>query len=107
MERLETEWTEYPVLHMDFSKSKYTDADKLREVLNIQISRWEKIYGKEEGEHAFSTRFEGVIQRAYQKTGKQVVVLVDEYDSPLLDTNSESALQKELRTIGEWKIEEE
>jgi len=99
MERLETEWTEYPVLHMDFSKSKYTDADKLREVLNIQISRWEKIYGKEEGEHAFSTRFEGVIQRAYQKTGKQVVVLVDEYDSPLLDTNSEPALQKELRNI--------
>ena len=42
MERLETEWTEYPVLHMDFSVSKYTDADKLREVLNIQISRWER-----------------------------------------------------------------
>ncbi len=99
MERLETEWTEYPVLHMDFSVSKYTDADKLREVLNIQISRWEKIYGKETDELTFSNRFEGVIQRAYQKTGKQVVVLVDEYDSPLLDTNSEPALQKELRNI--------
>ena len=99
MERLETEWTEYPVLHMDFSVSKYTDADKLREVLNIQISRWEKIYGKEADELTFSNRFEGVIQRAYQKTGKQVVVLVDEYDSPLLDTNSEPALQKELRNI--------
>ena len=99
MERLETEWTEYPVLHMDFSGSKYTDADKLREVLNIQISRWEKIYGKEADELTFSNRFEGVIQRAYQKTGKQVVVLVDEYDSPLLDTNSEPALQKELRNI--------
>ena len=99
MERLETEWTEYPVLHMDFSVSKYTDADKLREVLNIQISRWEKIYGKETDELTFSNRFEGVIQRAYEKTGKQVVVLVDEYDSPLLDTNSEPALQKELRNI--------
>ena len=99
MERLETEWTEYPVLHMDFSVSKYTDADKLREVLNIQISRWEKIYGKEADELTFSNRFEGVIQRAYQKTGKQVVVLVDEYDSPLLDTNNEPSLQKELRNI--------
>ena len=99
IEKLETEWTEYPVLHMDFSVSKYTDADKLREVLNIQISRWEKIYGKETDELTFSSRFEGVIQRAYQKTGKQVVVLVDEYDSPLLDTNSEPALQKELRNI--------
>ena len=99
MERLETEWTEYPVLHMDFSGSKYTDADKLREVLNIEISKWEKLYGKEEDECSFSNRFQGVIQRAYQKTGKQVVVLVDEYDSPLLDTNGEPALQKELRNI--------
>lgn len=99
MERLETEWTEYPVLHMDFSVSKYTDADKLREVLNLQILRWEKIYGKEEGEVSISTRFSGVIRRAYQKTGKQVVVLVDEYDSPLLDTNAEPSLQKELRNI--------
>ena len=99
MERLETEWAEYPVLHMDFSGSKYTDADKLREVLNIEISKWEKIYGKGEGEHAFSTRFQGVIQRAFQQTGKQVVVLIDEYDSPLLDTNSEPTLQKELRNI--------
>ena len=99
MERLETEWTEYPVLHMDFSGSKYTDADRLREVLNIEISKWEDIYGKGENEHAFSTRFQGVIQRACRQTGKQVVVLVDEYDSPLLDTNSDPALQKELRNI--------
>ena len=88
-----------PVLHMDFSGSKYTDADKLREVLNIEITKWEKIYGKGEGEHTFSTRFQGVIQRAFQQTGKQVVVLIDEYDSPLLDTNSEPTLQKELRNI--------
>ena len=99
MERLETEWTEYPVLHMDFSGSKYTEADKLREVLNIEISNWERIYGKGEDEISFSSRFQGVIQRAYQKTGKQVVVLVDEYDSPLLDTNSDPNLQKELRNI--------
>ena len=100
MERLETEWNEYSVLHMDFSGSKYTDADKLREVLNIEISKWEKLYGKEkEEEISFSSRFQGVIQRAYQKTGKQVVVLVDEYDSPLLDTNADPALQKELRNI--------
>ena len=99
MERLETEWTEYPVLHMDFSGSKYTEADRLREVLNIEISRWEKIYGKGVGEYSPSSRFQGVIQRAYEKTGKQVVVLVDEYDSPLLDSNSNPALQKELRDI--------
>ena len=80
MERLETEWNEYPVLHMDFSGSKYTDADKLREVLNIEISNWEELYGSNEKERTFSSRFQGVIQRAYQKTGKPVVVLVDEHD---------------------------
>ena len=99
MERMETDWTEYPVLHMDFSGSKYTEADRLREVLNIEISKWEKIYGKGEDEYSPSSRFQGVIQRAYEKTGKQVVVLVDEYDSPLLDSNSNPALQKELRDI--------
>lgn len=99
MERLETEWTEYPVLHMDFSGSKYTDAESLKVNLDVQISRWEELYGFNEKERTFSSRFEGVIQRAYEKTGKQVVVLVDEYDSPLLDTNSEPALQKELRNI--------
>ena len=99
MERLETEWTEYPVLHMDFSRRKYTDEDKLNELLNIQISHWEQLYGSDEKECSFSGRFEGVIRRAYEKTGKQVVVLVDEYDSPLLDTNSNPDLQKKLRNV--------
>ncbi|MBQ8673907.1 MAG: ATP-binding protein [Bacteroides sp.] len=99
MERLETEWTEYPVLHMDFSKSKYYDVDMLKTAINVQISRWEEVYGKNESETSFSSRFEGVIQRAYQQTGKQVVVLVDEYDSPLLDTNHKPELQEQLRNI--------
>ena len=99
MERLETEWNEYPVLHMDFSSATYAEANRLKEVLDIQISRWEGVYGKNEAERSFGARFEGVIQRAYEKTGKQVVVLVDEYDSPLLDTNNNRELQSELRAI--------
>ena len=99
MERLETEWTEYPVLHMDFSGSKYYDVDMLKTAINVQISRWEEVYGKNESETSFSSRFEGVIQRAYQQTGKQVVVLVDEYDSPLLDSNHKPELQEQLRDI--------
>lgn len=99
MERLETEWAEYPVLHMDFSGSKYYDVDMLKSAINVEITRWEKLYGKEEGETSFSNRFEGVIRRAYEKTGKQVVVLVDEYDAPLLDSISDYELQKQLRDI--------
>lgn len=67
--------------------------------INVEISRWEKIYGKDESETSFSSRFEGIIRRAYEQTGKQVVVLVDEYDAPLLDSNSNPELQKELRNI--------
>ena len=97
MERLETEWTEYPVLHMDFSRRKYTDEERLRELLDIQISEWEELYGSDGKASTFSGRFEAVIRCAYEKTGRQVVVLVDEYDSPLLDTNSSPELQQKLR----------
>ena len=99
MERLETEWAEYPVLHMDFSGSKYLSTKPLNTNINIQMNRWEELYGKGKDEDTFSSRFEGIIRRAYEKTGKQVVVLVDEYDAPLLDSNSNPELQKELRNI--------
>lgn len=98
IERLEQDWQVYPVLHIDFSGSKYLTADALKTSINIQLLRWEKAYGHGE-EDTFSTRFEGIIRRAYEQTGKQVVVLIDEYDSPMLDTNSSPELQKELRDI--------
>ncbi|MBP3472524.1 MAG: AAA family ATPase, partial [Paraprevotella sp.] len=99
IERLEKDWTEYPVLHIDFSASKYMDVKHLQVMLNVQISQWESLYGTDAQEDSFSSRFEGVIRRAYEQTGKQVVVLVDEYDSPLLDSNSNPELQRELRDI--------
>ena len=98
MERLEKEWTVYPVLHIDFSVSKYVEANFLRSAINNQLSLWEAIYGKSSTENTFSLRLEGVIQRAYEQTGKQVVMLVDEYDSPMLDSNNET-LQIEIRDI--------
>ena len=99
MERLETEWTEYPVLHMDFSGSKYLSVKPLNTNVNVQLNRWEELYGKGKNEDTISSRFEGIIRRAYEKTGKQVVILVDEYDAPLLDSNSNPELQKQLRDI--------
>ena len=97
MEQLETEWTEYPVLHIDFSLTKYTQAEDLTVQLNNLLSRYEAVYGTKAEETDFATRFGGIIRRAYEKTGKQVVVLIDEYDAPLLDSNSDSELQKFLR----------
>lgn len=97
MERLEQEWETYPVLHIDFSLTKYTELQDLTGQLNVFLHRWEQIYGKDETETSTAARFQGIIMRASRQTGKQVVVLIDEYDAPLLDSNSDSALQQQLR----------
>ena len=76
-------WQQYPVLHMDFNSGKYTTLADLESALHVQLTKWETLYGKNENERTFSSRFEGIIQRAYEKTHKQVIVLVDEYDKPL------------------------
>lgn len=99
MERLEKEWYVYPVLHMDFSISKYMNADMLRSVINNRLVEWEKVYGREESENTFSLRLKGIIQRAYEQSGMQVVILIDEYDSPMLDSNNDMELQSEIRGI--------
>ncbi len=99
MEQLEKEWNVYPVLHMDFSVSKYATAKNLQSAINNQLAIWEEIYGTSPTEDTFSLRLEGVIRRAHEQSGKQVVFLVDEYDSPMLDTNEDTDLQKELRNI--------
>ena len=97
MEQLEKDWTVYPLLHVDFSLTKYTTLFDLQEQLNLFLSRWELIYGKNEHEETPAARLQGIILRAYEKTGKQIVVLIDEYDAPLLDSNSDIPLQQQLR----------
>lgn len=99
METLEKDWTVYPVLHIDFSVSKYVTANSLRSVINYQLIRWEKIYGAVAEEDTFSLRFSGIIRRAYEQTGKQVVILIDEYDSPMLDSNNNGEVQSEIRNM--------
>ena len=79
-------WQEYPVLYLDFNTGNYNCTEALQENLNIFLSRLEDIYGKEAIEETPPKRFEGLLKRAYEKTGKQVVILVDEYDKPLLQT---------------------
>lgn len=96
---LEKEWTVYPVLHFDFSMDKFTTADALHAMINDQLSEWEHIYGRSETESTAALRFKGIIRRACEQTGQQVVILIDEYDAPMLDSNSKPLLQEELRDI--------
>ena len=82
-------WQEYPVLYLDFNIGKYTDSRALNERLHVMLSEAEFSYGistSKEAQPFFASRFERLIKAAYQQTGKQVVILVDEYDKPLLQT---------------------
>ena len=79
-------WIEYPVLYMDFNVGRYDLDGALAESLDYFLKKQEKIYGlKNEGD-SFGKRFQSLIETAYNKTGRQVVILVDEYDKPLLQT---------------------
>ena len=83
---LETEWEHYPVIHVDLSVAKAaTSVEELRNVLFRLLNGYKILYGTGEYEDTPGGLFNGLIHRAYKQTGKQVVVIIDEYDAPLLD----------------------
>ena len=82
---LEKEWKSFPVFHIDFSMGCYEKPEGLQEVLENHLGKWEKQYGLENHASQFGIRFSNIISEVRQQTGKKVVVLVDEYDKPLLD----------------------
>jgi hypothetical protein len=85
MEQLETEWTKYPVLHFSFGDVKGFDMSELKSSMELQLEDYERLYGVNEKDESLSIRFSRVIKRAYEQTGQQVVILIDEYDAPLLE----------------------
>ncbi len=98
MERLETEWRQYPVFLVSFAGNKYTCMEDLSDTLDYMLSEWEKAYGLAPGKlGAWGVRFERVITAAHEQTGMEPVVLVDEYDAPLLDTMDDPDLQLRLK----------
>ena len=99
IERLETEWTEYPVLHFDLSGGKHLEKNELEDYLGYQLAEKEAVYGIKEPKHGANNRLTDLIQTAYQKTGRQVVVLIDEYDAPLLDVVHEETSLGVLRNV--------
>ncbi|MBQ9587634.1 MAG: AAA family ATPase, partial [Bacteroidales bacterium] len=96
---LESKWEEHPVYHLDLNTEDYSTVKALKDKLNISLSNWEALYGSNPNEKSLSTRFEGALRRASEKTGKGVVVLVDEYDKPLLQAIGKETLQSRYRSI--------
>lgn len=97
VEQLEQEWNTYPVLHLDLNAQKYDTPESLYSMLNDALCAWESLYETRPSETTHSLRFQGVIQRAAEKCGKKVVVLIDEYDKPMLQAFGNEALQTEYR----------
>lgn len=97
IEKLESEWTEYPVLHFDMSGGKHMDAEQFEQYLGYRLEEEEKKWGIAIPVNGANNRLIELINTAYDKTGKQVVVLVDEYDAPMLDVVHETDCLDKLR----------
>ncbi len=95
IDELEKDWTVYPVLYLSLNTGKFSEKGILEKVLKDNLEEWENLYGKKGDDVA--TRFKNVIRFACEKTGKQVVVLVDEYDKPLLETINDEELNDDSR----------
>lgn len=94
---LETEWKKYPIFHIDLNTANFREKDSLYTVLNDYLTTWESKYGTRESEATLALRFKGVIARAAEKEGCGVVILIDEYDKPILQTMRDPELQAEHR----------
>lgn len=97
IEKLERNWYEYPVLHLDLNAEKYDSRERLIDMLERQLRTWEELYQTGGEGITHSGRFETVIKKACEQTGRRVVVLIDEYDKPLLRSFDNPQLQKEFR----------
>ena len=99
IDKQETEWTEYPILHFDMSRAKHVNKETLEAMLGFQLSEYEKIYGRAESATTLNDKLTNLIKSAYSSTRRQVVVLIDEYDAPLLDVMHEDTELPVLRNV--------
>ncbi len=95
----EKEWVKHPVFHFDMSGAKHFDADGLKHYLDLQLKPYEKLYGKDDDELYPNDRLDGLVKRAYKQTGEKAVVIIDEYDAPLLDVVHEKENLQPLHRI--------
>lgn len=99
IEEIEKEWVEYPVFRIDFACGDYTKTNELNTVLDYNLSKWEKKYGLSGDIDSFGLRFQNILETAYEQTGHKVVVLVDEYDKPMLDVLGTDIEEKNRNTL--------
>ena len=92
-------WEAYPIFYFDFNKDNFKRTDALEDVLESHLETWEKIYGDEHKDASLSVRFQKLIIKAREQTGKSVVVLVDEYDKPLLEVMTDDEMEEHNKAV--------
>ena len=98
LDSLTEDWEPHPVFHLDLNNREYKDETSLLQEFNANLEQWELIYGDEKKDRAPEERFAYLIRRAFEQTGKKVVILIDEYDKPLLNTISRPELSDVYRS---------
>jgi len=97
--RLKKEWTRHPVFHFDMSTAKHCDEEQLTGEISLKLSKYETVYGTDEHEVGINQRLEGLIHRAVEQTGDKAVIIIDEYDAPLLDVMNDRDRLASMRQI--------
>ncbi len=108
IDSLETEWKQYPVFHLDFNGINFTEAGVLDDTLEGFVERQEVIYGRDKFSKSLGSRFAAVLKAAHEKTGRRAVVLIDEYDKPLLDVLDQElyiTIDGQQRRLEDWNRE--
>ena len=111
IETVEWDWQQYPIMHLDLNVEKYTTPEALYNILDAHLCVWENVYGKEDYEKSFGARFMGVMRRAFEQTGRQVVVQIEEkqYAKPFEGDGRTIykigvSFSSKTRRMTEWKI---
>ncbi len=99
IEQMETEWQQYPVLTLNFAKGDYATVNDLQDRLRNIFLDFEKRYGIDETLQTYGERFSNTIKRAYEQTGKQVVILIDEYDAPFQAAPDKPELMEQFQRL--------
>ena len=111
IDELEKDWTQYPVFRIDFAQGGYEDSEGLKETISSYLDKWEELYKIENKYEKLGLRFAKILSEAHEKTGRKCVVLIDEYDKPMLDVLMEP-MEAENRAVlkefyGTFKVADE
>ena len=99
LDSMDVDWTPHPVLHFDFNNGNYEVEEGIHDILDYALARYERRYGCDGSAAGLSIRFQSLIERAYEKTGRGVVILIDEYDKPLLGLEDNPEIFERNRAV--------